>query len=213
MEPTETPKVNKRNAPLDPEDYARVKANYPNVKFNDEDQSFITKKGTVSYARRLKFFRPWQEEDLAKGRAVVVERNKNNWERFLEALRNGMRPGEAAKKVNLRYDTVRKRYNSDPEFRAQWDQAEMQAAEPVEDSLYNAAINGNVPAAVKWLEKRAPERWPGDKVQIEQKNIYELDASDRIGNIIALMAQLQQRAELSSGSKVIDVEASEPEDQ
>lgn len=211
MEPTETPKVNKRNAPLTPEEYERVKQNYPNIKFNDEDQTFITKKGTVSYARRLKFFRPLREEEIAKGRATKIANIANTWERFLECLRNGARPSEAAKKVNLHYDTVRKRYNSDPEFRAQWDQAEMQAAEPVEDSLYNAAINGNVPAAVKWLEKRAPERWPGDKVQIEQKNIYELDASDRIGNIIALMAQLQQRAELSSGSKIIDVDASEPE--
>ena len=70
--------------------------------------------------------------------------------------------------------------------------------------------SGNVPAAVKWLEKRSSERWPSDKVQIESKHIVELEAGEYLQNIQILMARLEERRALSSGEPVIDVEAEEP---
>lgn len=222
MEPIETPpqtdpgvmpepgKLGKVSVPLPWDEYQKVKGKYPHLDWDDEDQSYTTKKGTKSYARKLYYFKPLTPELIAKGRDTKAERLANGWEKFLQQLQNGARVAEAARRAGFGYMTVKNRYREDPEFRRRWDEAEAQAAEPVEDALFDAAINGNVPAAVKWLEKRSPDRWPGDKVQIEQKNIYELDASDRIGNIVALMARLQQRAELDAGP-VVDVEAIEPD--
>src|ERR1700752_5339691 len=205
------PRTGKVSVPLAWEDYQVIKGRFPDLVWNDEDQSYITKKGTKSYARKLFYFKPLTLEQIAKGREVKAERLSTGWEKFLQQIQNGVRLAEAARRCGFTYTSVKNRLRDDPEFRERFLDAEAQASEPVEDALFDAAINGNVPAAVKWLEKRSPDRWPGDKVQIEQKNVYELDASDRIGNIIALMARLQQRAELDAGHAVIDVESSEPE--
>lgn len=213
MEQTGTPKKQRKlPPPLSEEEYQAVKERYPNLDWNDEDQSYMTKRGTKSNAGMLRHLSPMSDEVRAMGTEAMKEKFRPQWDKFILFMSQGIRVSEAAKKAGLTYTAVRARYRSDPEFHQRWDEAEAQAAEPVEDSLYAAAINGNVPAAVKWLEKRSAERWPGDKVQIEQKNVYELDASDRIGNIIALMAQLQRRAELDAGAVVIDVESSEPEE-
>lgn len=215
MEPNTTPTPKKvRPNPWDPiteEEYQRVKTNYPNITFNDEDQSFTTRGGKKQWARKLKFFHSFTPEELAMGRAVKAKNLADGWARFLLYIEGGMRISEAGKKCGFTHATVRSKIQHDPVFKKQIEEAEMKAAEPVEDSLFAAAINGNVPAAIKWLEKRAPERWPGDKVQIEQKNIYELDASDRVQNIVALMARLQERAQLSAAPETIDVEAVEPD--
>lgn len=37
------------------------------------------------------------------------------------------------------------------------------STQKVERALYEAAISGNVPACVAWLERRAPERWASDR--------------------------------------------------
>lgn len=213
MESIETPRPRRKDeALLPPEQYEEVKRNWPSIEFNDEDQSFISKQGKKAYARKIAYFKPMSEEISQSGRDKWNDIRKDSWGKFLAALRAGDRVSVAAKKANLAYNTVKKRYRADPEFREQWDEAEAQAAEPVENAVFDAALNGNIPAAVKWLEKRAPERWPGDKVQIEQTNVYEIDASDRIGNIVALLARLQQRAELDSGPPVIEAEVIEPTD-
>lgn len=205
------PKVNKLAIPLTNEEYQRIKGEFPKLQFNDEDQTFLTKKGTRQYARILNRFHSLTEAERVAGRAKWAEQRRDKWSVFFKHLETGARVSEAAKRAGMEYKTVRSRYRADPEFRERWDLAEAQAAEPVENALYDAAVNGNVPGALAWLGKRSPERWPNDKIQIETKNVYELDASDRIGNIISLMAQLQQRAELGAGPEVIDVEASEPE--
>lgn len=78
---------------------------------------------------------------------------------FLTALREGSRRGAAAEAVGISRETVRLAYNADPDFAAQVEQAEMDANEPVEDALYQAALAGNVVAAQVWLYNRMPERW------------------------------------------------------
>lgn len=198
----------KVGVPLSDAEYLAVKKRYPNLPWRDEDQTFVTKKGTRQFARKLSTVTP---EGYTIARAKLQESRKNSWDKFLILIAQGHRVSAAAKQAGLSYRTVVNRRRSDPEFKEQLIEAEAQAAEPVEDSLFNAAINGNVPAALEWLKKRSPERWPNEKLQIEQTNVYELDVSDRIGNIVALMSRLQERAELSSGPPVIDVEASEPD--
>ena len=217
MEPNETPieeaprKRRKDEEPLTWEEYQSVKGRWPTKDWNDEDQSFTTKKGTKSYARKLYYFNPLTEEQRAAGRRIWNEQRAEGWDKFVDHVRKGLRISEAAKRAGYSYTSVQARMREDPAFKEKVKLAEAEAAEPVEDSLFNAAINGNVPAAIKWLEKRSADRWPGDKVSIEQKNVYEIDAGDRVGNIIALMARLAERAELDAGTPYIDVESVEPE--
>lgn len=80
-------------------------------------------------------------------------------EAFLALLRDGARRGAAADQVGVTRQTVRMAYQADPDFRAAVDQAEMDANEPVEDALYQAAIAGNVRAIEVWLYNRTGERW------------------------------------------------------
>src|ERR1700741_421598 len=67
MEPNETPieeaprKRRKDEEPLTWEEYQSVKGRWPTKDWNDEDQSFTTKKGTKSYARKLYYFNPLTE--------------------------------------------------------------------------------------------------------------------------------------------------------
>lgn len=215
MESTETPKpkkIGKVAEPLALKDYQAVKNRYPNLDWNDEDQSYTTKKGTKSYAKKLFYFKPLALDQIAMGRMVKAERQKNQWDKFLQHLRNGSRVSKAAETAGLSVASVKNRFRQDPEFRERWIEAEAIAAEPIEDALYDAGLNGNVPAATRWLEERSTERWPKPKQVLETKNVYELDVSDRMANILRLQAQLQQRLELEGGPKVIDAEAIEPEE-
>lgn len=207
--PKKVRKVN--SAPIPEEEYQRVKSDYPNIVWNDEDQSFITKAGHKQYARKMRFFKPMDLETIAEGRRVWQESRVTGWDKVVTYVENGLRLSDAAKRAGHTYSGLRKRIAMDPEYAKRIAEAEMKAAEPVEDSLFNAAINGNVPAAIKWLEKRSPERWPGDKTIIEAKNVYELDVSDRMKNIASLVARLQERAAIGAAPEAIDVEAVEPD--
>lgn len=184
-----------REKKITAEEYEEIKKNYPNIKFNDEDWTWVSSKGNVLYAGLLKGM-------LNKG--PRLQQNKDKYDMYIRNLIKGNRVSEAAKAAGLNYRQIVNRRKVDPDFIELEMQAEQQAAEPVENALYEAAISGNVPAAIKWLEKRASQRWPGDKVQVEQKNVLELDATDNVKNIIELMGKLQQRGAITQG--YIDVE-------
>lgn len=78
---------------------------------------------------------------------------------YLVHLREGMRRGAAAQAVGVNRETVRRHYNRYESFRKAIEDAEMDANEPVEDALYEAALSGNVVACQVWLYNRMPERW------------------------------------------------------
>lgn len=205
------PKGISNRSDITPEEYAGVKERFPKIVFNDADMTFVSSKGNVTSAALLKTFipvPPGGDERSRKGGEATKALTADKFGRYLKNLENGMRISKAAEKAGLSYQSVLKRRKTDPEFIQREKDAEAIAAEPVENSLYDAAVNGNVPAATKWLEKRAPDRWPSDKTVIETKATLELDATDHIQNIIAMMAKLQQRAELQG--EVIDVEVIEP---
>ncbi len=192
--------IDGRHKVITAEEYEQIKQNYPNIQFNDEDWTFVSSKGKTLYAGTLK--------GLGQ-KGPRLQLNKDKYDLYIRNLIKGNRVSEAAKNAGLTYAQVHKRREIDPDFRELELQAETQAAEPIENALYEAALSGNVPAAIKWLEKRAPKRWPGDKVQIEQTNTLELDATDNVKNIIDLIGKLQQRNAIGQG--YIDVEATEPD--
>ncbi len=78
---------------------------------------------------------------------------------YLEALRNGARRGAAAASVGVTRQTVWAYRREHPEFAEAEEQAEMEANELVEDSLFQAAVSGNVVASLAWLYNRMPDRW------------------------------------------------------
>lgn len=200
----------KLSEPWSEGEYEAVKARYPNVNFNDEDRTFTAKSGNIKDARMLRNVRPLTREEQQQGNVNKHEDAKNAYKRYLKFLEQGMRISEACKRARIPHQTIRRLRMYDPEFVEAEKRAEEIACEPIENSLYEAARNGNVPAAIKWLEKRAPERWPGDKIQVEQRTTLELNASDHLTNIQMLVARLEQRRELLAETGVIDVEATEP---
>ena len=110
--------------------------------------------------------RPWynsrsvnkgQKEVLRVARLTKFTRKKK--EAYLELLRQGLRRGLAAQSIGLDRHTVVTAVRNDPEFAAEVDQAELDACEIVENSLYQKACDGNTTAIQVWLYNRDPERW------------------------------------------------------
>ncbi len=80
-------------------------------------------------------------------------------EAYLERLRNGSGRMKAAFDVGLTSKTIKRAVDDDPEFMEACAVAEGHATDQVEESLFESARSGNVPAAVKWLEVKRPEVW------------------------------------------------------
>lgn len=147
--------------------------------------------------------------------AVVQNRREGQLERYLAGLRKGLRPTAAA--LSAGYDdlgAVKRMRKEIPNMYELEREAEMQAAESVEDALYNAALAGNVKAIEMWLSNRSEERWRfgrQDTLAIEQKHVLELEKGERIERILSLINRLQtpQQAALPSG--IIDVEEIPPD--
>lgn len=197
--------------PLTDEEYEGVKARFPGLEFNDADRTFISRQGNITSAVLLRHWVPIPKggnEISRAGGQATKEKSLDAYRKYLLNLTTGMRITDAAKKAGLTYAAVKKQRERDPEFAQAEKDAEMQYVEVVETSLIEAAIHGNVPAAIHVLNKRAPERWPSEKMIVETKSTLELDATDHMKNILLLVEKLNQRA-IASGD-VIDVEAEEP---
>lgn len=80
-------------------------------------------------------------------------------EEFLALLAKGIRPANAAKKVGIDRRTYQYHRVKYPKFAEACVRAEMDANELVEQSLFNAALKGNVTAQQVWLYNRDPEHW------------------------------------------------------
>ncbi len=78
---------------------------------------------------------------------------------YLDALREGKRRGQAARDVGIHRSTIVDYRKLDATFAAEEVLAERDAIEQVEESLFQAALAGNVTAIQVFLYNRAPERW------------------------------------------------------
>ncbi|MBT9145814.1 MAG: hypothetical protein DDT42_01691 [candidate division WS2 bacterium] len=115
--------------------------------------------------------------------------NKVKKKKLLELLKSGLRRGAAAKQVGVTPQIVNYHRRNDEEFSRLVDEAEMEANEPVEDALYQAALSGNIIAIQVWLYNRDPDRWSdrrsvrlgGEEGQpIVLKVVYDNENSDKI---------------------------------
>ncbi|MCA1596084.1 MAG: hypothetical protein LC772_06635 [Chloroflexi bacterium] len=103
---------------------------------------------------------------------------------FLEELRKGTRRGAAAESIGISRETIRIAYNTEPEFAAAVEQAEMDANELVENALFVAAKTGNVQACQTWLYNRMPERWK-DKRSVSLSHQFEKMSNAELLQFIA----------------------------
>ena len=81
--------------------------------------------------------------------------------RYLDYLRQGRSRTRSARSVGVSPRTVQRRMATDPEFRLLVLEAEGEADEAVEQSLYKRAIGGDVAAQKFWLQRRRPTEWGG----------------------------------------------------
>ncbi len=88
------------------------------------------------------------------------EKRKN---RYLGALRQGMRRGEACKAAGVCRSSICDLIKRDPEFAAACEQAEVDACDPVESVLHQKALSGNMKAIEMWLTRRSAARWADRK--------------------------------------------------
>lgn len=125
---------------------------------------------------------------------------------YMKALEDGDRPSIAARKSGLTHATISTYRSKFPDFAQREITSEAIAAESVEAALKEAAENGNVPAAMKWLEKRSADRWAPDPVVTENRSLQVLEAGPRLERIAALMSRLEERRALAKPDPdIIDV--------
>lgn len=93
--------------------------------------------------------------------------NQKRREVFLQAIRDGQRRTAAASTAGVSFVTVWHAMKDDPDFADAVDDAEVEACDPVETALYDAATSGNVPAIQTWLYGRSKGRWKPPNVKTE----------------------------------------------
>jgi len=76
-------------------------------------------------------------------------------EEYLDHLRNGLRRGAAAYAMELTRLEVSDYIEADELFRHRVEDAEAEAAEHVEEAIFQAAVSGSVAAARLWMNMRS----------------------------------------------------------
>ncbi len=108
---------------------------------------------------------PKQYQHKSPGKFDDVKRPE-----FLRLLADGKSKALCAHSVGVAITTVERYCNLHAEFRREVSRAEMVGARlrvgKVEDSLFNAAVSGNVTAIQVFLYNRASERW-SDRRQVK----------------------------------------------
>lgn len=87
---------------------------------------------------------------------------------YLKRLSAGRPPLMAAEDIGFTWRTIRHHLAEDPEFREDCEIAEKRATEPIEQVLYDEALEGRQWAVTEVLHNRRPERWADRKVVQQQ---------------------------------------------
>ena len=139
---------------------------------------------------------------------------------YLHYIARGMRRSAAAKATGVTMETVKRARDLDPDFVEKEALAEAEAAEVIEDALYETAKAGNVTAIIYILGNRQKDRWQdvrNAKIdhQISGKVTQEIEAGDRLAIIASQMARLEERAALrglGAGGAIIDAQVIDEDD-
>lgn len=127
--------------------------------------------------------------------------------KYLTLLSAGVGRRESARRVGMSPRQVAAHRQADEEFRADCEEAEASANEPVVHALYEAASRGEPWAVKLWLTNRDSGNWR-ERVEVDQKvsGTVNLEAPG-IADVLALGQVLEaRRLELGAGN----AEVSEP---
>lgn len=151
------------------------------------------------------------DEQRAKSAETRRARANDKIAKYLTALTEGKRIGQAAEVAGLSRRDIYARRKSDPLFAEAEKQAEAAFADTIESVVLESALGGNMPAAFRWLEQFSKERWTPPAKQVEVKQTLELEVGPRIERIQALLARAEERKALNAGAPldVIDVDVVE----
>lgn len=83
---------------------------------------------------------------------------------YVRRIAQGRPPLSAAEDIGFTWPTIRRHLQDDPEFAEACQIAEMRATEPVEETLMDLALEGNIVAIKEVLHNRRPDRWQDRKV-------------------------------------------------
>jgi hypothetical protein len=121
---------------------------------------------------------------------------------FLKAISQGVLRFEAARRANTTVANVKRHLKADPEFAAAFDDAQLEASEPVENVLYDAAKRGEPWAVTKWLAARDKERWaePTKSVEVKHSGTVQLEPGQTaLSAVGALIEALKERQAIRTG--------------
>tara|TARA_R110002126_G_scaffold114762_1_gene253390 strand:- start:107 stop:805 length:699 start_codon:yes stop_codon:yes gene_type:complete len=141
-------------------------------------------------------------------------------EAFLALIRLGTRPLAAASSLDLAANTVKNYARSTPDFAEAMELAHHAAAEPIEEKIYEAALDGDPWAVKLWLTAYNPEVWGAQtqKVEISGEISHIVGEGSPMSDIIELQQRALQRSDdraLGTASEeeeeILDIEILEPE--
>lgn len=123
--------------------------------------------------------------------------NDHEKARYVDLIAKGALRYEAAREMNIPLRTIKRHYFADPDFREAVEDAVLEAVEPVEAFLREAALKDpNI--SLKYLKAIDHERW-GDKpvqVAVSVKHGLDPDLAPALAEAALLIAQLQDRKQL-----------------
>jgi hypothetical protein len=112
-------------------------------------------------------------------------------ESYLNELRQGLRPGQAARNAGTSRWTVSGYRRNHPEFAELENDAMQDSIELVEDALFQAAISGNVTACQVWLYNRSPDQWRDMRARDALAPGYSgaVTVDDEIRSLVAALSE------------------------
>src|SRR5690606_4960863 len=117
--------------------------------------------------------------------------NPEDKEQLLDMIRTGGRRYQSCRACGIEPEAFDVAMMSDRQFARDVLQAESEADEEIEDALRQAALAGNVAAAVKWLQSRIPDRWGADQKSQTVHNHLQLSPEER-KSIIARLVEAKR---------------------
>ena len=135
-------------------------------------------------------------------------------EAYLSDIRKGLRDSTAAKAVGVDTRTPRNFAERNPDFAERLELAHEEAADPVEQKLYDAALDGEPWAVNKWLEANS-KRWrpKAAKLEISGEVIHSIEGAP-LDKLLALQERAIGREEaLQLTEHIEDAEIVEEEEE
>lgn len=114
---------------------------------------------------------------------------------FLALIRLGTRPIAAARAIGVHPRTAKNFARSNPDFADELELAHFEAAEPVEEVIYKAALDGEPWATKVWLEAWNPKQWGSrpKEVRISGEISHKVEELGPTESIIELQRRALQR--------------------